>query len=95
MWAVQNTSVDCGLKTEHHTHVTEKYCGVFTPCKNCNIETRSRDYATVDEAVFSSCRAEICRVVPSRASPRPAMLVTRRHCKRLNDARVGKGHVTS
>jgi hypothetical protein len=34
------------------------YCGVFTPCKNCNIETRSRDYATVDEAVFSPCRAE-------------------------------------
>jgi hypothetical protein len=28
------------------------------PCKNCNIETRSRDYATVDEAVFSPCRAE-------------------------------------
>jgi hypothetical protein len=35
-----------------------KYCGLFTPCKNCNIETRSRDYATVDEAVFSPCRAE-------------------------------------
>jgi hypothetical protein len=33
------------------------YCGVFTPSKNCNIETRSRDYATVDEAVFSPCRA--------------------------------------
>jgi hypothetical protein len=35
-----------------------EYCGVFTPCKNCNIETRSRDYATVDEAVFSPCHAE-------------------------------------
>jgi hypothetical protein len=34
------------------------YCGVFTPCKNCNIETRSHDYATVDEALFSPCRAE-------------------------------------
>jgi hypothetical protein len=34
------------------------YCGVFTPCKNCNIETRSRGYATVDEAVFSPWRAE-------------------------------------
>jgi hypothetical protein len=34
------------------------YCGVFTPCKNCNIETHSRDYATVNEAVFSPCRAE-------------------------------------
>jgi hypothetical protein len=22
---------------------TLQYCGVFTPCKNCNIETRSRD----------------------------------------------------
>jgi hypothetical protein len=33
------------------------YCGVFTPCKNCNIEIRSCDYATVDEAVFSPCRA--------------------------------------
>jgi hypothetical protein len=40
------------------------YCGVFTPCKNCNIETISRNYATVDEAVFSPCRA-----VTSRASP--------------------------
>jgi hypothetical protein len=26
---------------------------IFTQCKNCNIETRSRDYATVDEVVFS------------------------------------------
>jgi hypothetical protein len=34
-------------------------CAVFVPCKNCNIETRSRDYATVDEAVFSPCRAEL------------------------------------
>jgi hypothetical protein len=35
-----------------------KYCGVFTPLKNCNFETRSCDYATVDEAVFSPYRAE-------------------------------------
>jgi hypothetical protein len=41
------------------------YCGVFTPCKNSNIETRSHDYATVDEAVISPSRA-----VTSRASPR-------------------------
>jgi hypothetical protein len=50
------------------------YCGVFTPCKNRNLETRSRDYATVDEAVFSPCRAELCRVVLSRAWPRIASL---------------------
>jgi hypothetical protein len=40
-------------------------CGVFRPCKNCNIETRSRDYVRVDEAVFSPCRAELCHAVPS------------------------------
>jgi hypothetical protein len=40
------------------------YCGVFTPCNNCNIEIRSHNYASVDEAVFSPCRAE-----PSRAEP--------------------------
>jgi hypothetical protein len=34
------------------------YCGVFMTYKNCNIETRSRNYATVDEAVFSPCLAE-------------------------------------
>jgi hypothetical protein len=51
-----------------------KYCGVFTPCKNCNIETRSRDYAIVDEAVFSPCRAEQNRTEPwtSRSSRRIA-----------------------
>jgi hypothetical protein len=63
------------------------YCGVFTPCKNCNIETRSRDYATVDEAVYSPCRAEQSRVEPSRAESRSY--------KHLDDARVGKGHVTA
>jgi uncharacterized CHY-type Zn-finger protein len=46
-----------------------KNCGVFTPCKNCNIETSSHDYATVDEAVFSPRRAEVFRAVMSRASP--------------------------
>jgi hypothetical protein len=39
-------------------------------CKNCNIETRSHDYVTIDERVFSPCRAEVCRAVTSRASPR-------------------------
>jgi hypothetical protein len=71
-------------------------CGVFMPYKNCNIETLSRDYATVDEAVFSSCcakprRAELSRAMNESliASPR---LVFARH-KHLDDARVGKGHM--
>jgi hypothetical protein len=42
-------------------------CDLFTPYKNCNIETRSRDYAKVDEAVFSPCRAEDSRPEPRRA----------------------------
>jgi hypothetical protein len=54
-----------------------KHCGVFKPCKKCNLETRSCDYATVDEAVFSPCRAELCRVVSSLASSRHASLVAR------------------
>jgi hypothetical protein len=40
------------------------YCGVFTQRKTCNLEIRSRDYATVDEAVFSPCRAEPRSAVP-------------------------------
>jgi hypothetical protein len=63
------------------------YRGVFTPCKNSNIETRSHDYATVDKAVFSPCCAE-----PSRASPR--LLPGNSH-KHLDDARAGKDHVTA
>jgi hypothetical protein len=42
-------------------------CGVFTQCKICNIETHSRDYATVDEAVFSPSRERVAHRV---ASPR-------------------------
>jgi hypothetical protein len=49
-----------------------QYCGVFTPCKNCNMETPSRDYATVDEAVFSPCRTEQSRAEPSRDESRIA-----------------------
>jgi hypothetical protein len=49
-----------------------EHCGVFTPCKNYNIETRSRDCALVDEAVFSPCRAEDSRPEPRRAEPRRA-----------------------
>jgi hypothetical protein len=61
------------------------YCGVFTPCKNCNLETRSHDYATVDEAVFSPCRAESHLVPPH--------LLLSDSCKHLEDARVGRGNV--
>jgi hypothetical protein len=42
-----------------------------------NIETRSRDYVTVDEVVFSPFRAKLCRVVPSRAPPHLASLVAK------------------
>jgi hypothetical protein len=45
-----------------------KYCGVVTPCKNYNIETRSRDYATVDEAVFSPCLAKQSQPETSRVA---------------------------
>jgi hypothetical protein len=45
------------------------YYGVFTPCENRNLETCPGDYATVDEAVFSPCRAEVYHAVTSRASP--------------------------
>jgi hypothetical protein len=96
----------------HLSHIRESlylssrliYCGVFTPWKNYNFETRSRDYATVDEAVFSPCRAEPCRAEPSRAvnesliashrlaSPR---LLPGNSYKHLDNARVGKGHVTA
>jgi hypothetical protein len=57
---------------EEEISTKEKYCGVFTPCQNCNIETCSYDYATVDYAVFSPCRAEASRAVTSRSSPRLA-----------------------
>jgi hypothetical protein len=45
------------IKIYTFTHVMSpplfSYCGVLTPCKSCNIETHSHDYATVCEAVFS------------------------------------------
>jgi hypothetical protein len=55
-------------------------------------ETRSRDYATVDKAVFSPCRAEPSRDESRIASPR---LLPGNSYKYLDDARVGKGHVTA
>jgi hypothetical protein len=44
----------------------------FLPCKNCNIEIRSHNYTTVDEAVFSPCWAELSceRVLHRVALPR-------------------------
>jgi hypothetical protein len=78
--------------TSFYLHIFAIYCGVFTPCKNCNFETSSRDYATVDVALFSPCWAELCRAVPSRASPR---LLLSDNCKRLDRATVRRGHVTS
>jgi hypothetical protein len=69
----------------------DRWCGLFTLYKSCNIETRSRDYATVDEAVFSPSRAEICRAVTSRiASPRLLPGNDYKHW-----GWVGKGHVTA
>jgi hypothetical protein len=46
------------LSILQQSELLETYCGIFTPCKNCNFETRSHDYATIDEAVFSPCCAE-------------------------------------
>jgi hypothetical protein len=35
-------------------------CGVFTPCKNCNIETHSRNYAIVEESsLFCAMRVTL------------------------------------
>jgi hypothetical protein len=82
---------------------------VFTPYKNCNIETRSRDYATVDEVVFSPCRAEQCQAEPSRGEPSRTKLWTSHSSRRivsppllpgnsykhLDEARVGNGHMTA
>jgi hypothetical protein len=79
-----------------------KYCGVFTPRKNCNIKTRSHDYATVDEAVFSPCREEpssdvtwrVANLLASSSIASPRLLPGNSY-KHLDDARVGRGHVTA
>jgi hypothetical protein len=73
----------------------------------CNIETCSRDYATVGEAVFSPCwteqnQAEPNQAEPSRAKPwwvahriaSPRLLPGNSY-KHLDNARVGKGHVNT
>jgi hypothetical protein len=67
----------CPLEAWIHFLTSYIYCGVFTPCKDCNLETRSRDYATVEES-------GVCRVVS--VAPLPLLrsaevntsLVTRR-----------------
>jgi hypothetical protein len=56
--------------------------------QDCNIETCSRNYSAVDEVVFSPCRAEQSRVASLRLLPGNSY-------KHLDDARVGKGHVTT
>jgi hypothetical protein len=53
----------------HSAVYEDLYCGVFMPCKNCNINTRSHDYATVNEAVFSPSRTEPSRDESRVASP--------------------------
>jgi hypothetical protein len=102
-WEMSNYCNHLRYTTVVHIYICNNiYCGVFTPCRNCNIETRSRDYATVGEVVFSPCRAKRCRIVPSRASPHPATsriasprLLLSDSCKHLDDAKVGRDHVTS
>jgi hypothetical protein len=92
-----NTPSGCSGRTA----LRREQCRVFTPFKNCKFETRSRDYATVDEAVFSTFRAELvvpCGAVltePRLASPRLASLSLSDKCKRLDRAKIGTGHVTS
>jgi hypothetical protein len=73
------------------------YCGVFTPYKNCNIETRSRNYTIADEAVFSLCHAEQSQAVNELliVSHRIASLLPGNSYKHLDDASVRKGHVTA
>jgi hypothetical protein len=94
VWLNEGTN-DGLLQTADDTMGSLKYCGVFTPYKNWNIETRSRDCAIVDEAVFSPCRAEDSRPEPRRAEPgtnrysrriaSPHLLLPGNRCKHLND----------
>jgi hypothetical protein len=78
-------------------HAIVSYCGVFTPCKNCNIETRSHDYAIVDEAVFSSFRGEqnLAEAWTSHSSRHLTSLLPGSSYKHLDNARVRKGHMTA
>jgi hypothetical protein len=51
------------------------------------VTSKHHDYATVDEAVFSPCGAELCCAAPR--------LLLSDNCKRLDCATVRRGHVTS
>jgi hypothetical protein len=56
------------------------------------------NYATIDEAVFSPCRAESRRVAPRtllRSAEINIFSLLGANCKRLDCARVWRGHVTS
>jgi hypothetical protein len=54
----QTSQVQSTEERKGRIALRREQCGVFTPCKNFNIETRSRDYAIVHEALFSLCLAE-------------------------------------
>jgi hypothetical protein len=68
------------------------YCGVFTPCKNYNIETLPRLCNSRRSSVVSvPCRAELNLAEASWTEP----LSPDNSYKHLDNARVGKGHVTA
>jgi hypothetical protein len=88
---------DTPLGYSRQIALKREQCGVFTPCKNCIIDTRSNVHALVGEAVFSPCRfvqnrALRCRYEVLPASPR---LLPGNSCKHFVDARVGRDHMTA
>jgi hypothetical protein len=62
----ETSQAQCMEERKDDTPLRREQCGVFMPCKNCNIETRSRYYTIVHEAVFSPCRTEDSRPEPKR-----------------------------
>jgi hypothetical protein len=92
------------LKLHHTTEMNNKwkpqyYCLLYMIYNTVMHLLRQRlckhgDYATIEESsVFRAVR-----VVPQtllRSAQVNTSLVARRHCKRLDDARVGRGHVTA
>jgi hypothetical protein len=96
---VSNTYDVCNfIRMDGKSNILWRICRIKELLSHGNIEIRSRDYATVDEAVFSPCLVEpSCRAVTSRASPRIASprLLPGNSYKHLDDARVGRGHVTA
>jgi hypothetical protein len=69
------------------------YCGVSMPCKNHNIKTHSRDYETIDEAVFSLCQTQESRAMTSHIAL-PHLLPGNSY-KHLDYAGGRKGHHVS